>query len=133
MDRREFLGTIGAAAASAFVPRVAVAAGGYRNLLVLIELKGGNDGLNTVVPVDNGLTGTLRTIYQNVRVTGTGGLQIPDTDLTSEEQETAPPAFDKDSPTLHAEPVERPTSVEDGHVLGSPGAPVTIVEYSDFQ
>lgn len=50
MNRREFLGTIGAAAASAFVPRVAVAAGSYRNLLVLIELKGGNDGLNTVVP-----------------------------------------------------------------------------------
>ncbi|WP_116140348.1 DUF1501 domain-containing protein [Trinickia diaoshuihuensis] len=28
-------------------------AGAYRNLLILVELKGGNDGLNTVVPYDD--------------------------------------------------------------------------------
>ncbi len=50
MDRREFLGTAGAAALTAVVPRLALAAEGYQNLLVLVELKGGNDGLNTVVP-----------------------------------------------------------------------------------
>ena len=53
MDRREFLNTAGASALLMSVPRVAFAqraAGRYDNLLVLVELKGGNDGLNTVVP-----------------------------------------------------------------------------------
>ncbi|MBI3936014.1 MAG: DUF1501 domain-containing protein, partial [Betaproteobacteria bacterium] len=52
MNRRDFLGTVGAAALAAFTPRVAFGAptGNYSNLLVLVELKGGNDGLNTVVP-----------------------------------------------------------------------------------
>lgn len=51
MKRREFLCATGAATLAVFAPRLAFAAGGdYRNLLVLIELKGGNDGLNTVVP-----------------------------------------------------------------------------------
>lgn len=51
MKRREFFSTIGAATLAAFAPRLAFAAGGnYGNLLVLVELKGGNDGLNTVVP-----------------------------------------------------------------------------------
>lgn len=55
MDRRHFLRVLSAvpalpgAAAFAAHPQ-APAAPGYRNLLVLIELKGGNDGLNTVVP-----------------------------------------------------------------------------------
>lgn len=51
MKRREFLSTVGAATLATFAPRFAFAAGGnYGNLLVLVELKGGNDGLNTVVP-----------------------------------------------------------------------------------
>src|ERR1700693_4769309 len=52
MDRREFLTPIGGAAAIAGMPRFALAgpAGRYDNLLILVELKGGNDGLNTVVP-----------------------------------------------------------------------------------
>lgn len=44
---------MGAAGVVAWVPGAAFAqrpAGGYANLLVLVELKGGNDGLNTVVP-----------------------------------------------------------------------------------
>ena len=40
------LGAMGAASASA----VAAPAAAYRRLLVLVELKGGNDGFNTVVP-----------------------------------------------------------------------------------
>lgn len=51
MRRREFLA---ASVAALFAPRVAAAASpqraDYRRLLILIELKGGNDGLNTVVP-----------------------------------------------------------------------------------
>ena len=56
MKRRDFLGGIGAAALSGLapglLPAVALAAGTspYRRLLILVELKGGNDGLNTVVP-----------------------------------------------------------------------------------
>ena len=44
---------------------------------VVIFLDGGNDGLNTVTPVANGTSGTLRTAYQAARSTGAGGLQLP--------------------------------------------------------
>jgi uncharacterized protein (DUF1501 family) len=53
MNRRGFLGTMGAVTASAWAPAAALAAhtgGSQSRLLVLIELRGGNDGLNTVVP-----------------------------------------------------------------------------------
>jgi len=62
MDRRTFLqSSLSAAAlqslgaafpslAFAAAPPVSSTAASYRNLLVLIELSGGNDGLNTVVP-----------------------------------------------------------------------------------
>lgn len=52
MQRREFMTALGAAAVTAWLPRGASAAasGRYDNLLILVELKGGNDGLNTVVP-----------------------------------------------------------------------------------
>ena len=52
MNRRDFLAGAGAAAVTAWLPDAVYAAGAgrYDNLLVLVELKGGNDGLNTVVP-----------------------------------------------------------------------------------
>ncbi|MCO8321280.1 DUF1501 domain-containing protein [Burkholderia cenocepacia] len=62
MNRRDFLTLTGAAAAAgvsmwqapamaATVPQAGrKPAAGYANVLVLVELKGGNDGLNTVVP-----------------------------------------------------------------------------------
>ncbi len=52
MERRVFLSAMGAAAVTAWLPGAASAgaAGRYENLLILVELKGGNDGLNTVVP-----------------------------------------------------------------------------------
>ncbi len=53
MKRRDFLCaslTGIATVATAGVPHWAFAAADYRRLLVLVELKGGNDGLNTVVP-----------------------------------------------------------------------------------
>ena len=51
MNRRRFLQTAGAAAVTAVLPSAALAAGAdYGKLLILVELKGGNDGLNTVIP-----------------------------------------------------------------------------------
>jgi uncharacterized protein (DUF1501 family) len=54
VDRRDFVKLAAALPLAAAMPGAVVAAGtasaNYRRLLVLIELKGGNDGLNTVVP-----------------------------------------------------------------------------------
>ncbi|HEY9103162.1 DUF1501 domain-containing protein [Chitinimonas sp.] len=52
MDRRSFLRLGGLAAMGSLAPTVAYAAAAEASpkLLVMIELKGGNDGLNTVVP-----------------------------------------------------------------------------------
>ncbi len=52
MKRRDFLGGMAAGGLLGLLPGVALAAGAapYRRLLILVELKGGNDGLNTVVP-----------------------------------------------------------------------------------
>ncbi len=53
MNRREFVNVIGAASMVAVIPVSAFAqraGAGYSRTLVLVELKGGNDGLNTVVP-----------------------------------------------------------------------------------
>ena len=51
-------GTFGRQASVAFAAAPEGAA--YRNLLVLVELKGGNDGLNTVVPIDDPAYARLR-------------------------------------------------------------------------
>ena len=78
--RRQFLKTSAAAAAGAaiaphlsFVPgtNVAYAAGPSDAIVVLVQLDGGNDGLNTVYP----LTGTQRTLYDEYRPT----LAVPST------------------------------------------------------
>ncbi|MFL9947408.1 DUF1501 domain-containing protein [Paraburkholderia agricolaris] len=59
MKRRSFLSMGAAASATLWLPRafgaqMATPGGsanrGYSNLLILVELKGGNDGLNTVIP-----------------------------------------------------------------------------------
>ena len=52
MNRREFIRATGAAAAATWLPLPAGAAAlrGSERLLVLIELQGGNDGFNTVIP-----------------------------------------------------------------------------------
>lgn len=53
MDRREFLSAVGAATVTLLLPDAAFGqrvAGDYSKLVILVELKGGNDGLNTVVP-----------------------------------------------------------------------------------
>jgi len=66
MSRRRFLQRTAALAAAASVSPVKfafaspAAAGRYDNLLVLIELKGGNDGFNTLVPYTDGAYYALR-------------------------------------------------------------------------
>lgn len=50
MYRRDFLKAGSAAVMLGVLPHIAHAADKYRKLLILIELKGGNDGLNTVIP-----------------------------------------------------------------------------------
>ena len=51
MDRRGFLRSSAVVAACSLpAVRVQAASGDYRKVLVLVELKGGNDGLNTLVP-----------------------------------------------------------------------------------
>ena len=52
MTRRAFLQLGAAASVTAFLPH-ARAEAAARKLLVLVELKGGNDGLNTVIPYDD--------------------------------------------------------------------------------
>jgi uncharacterized protein (DUF1501 family) len=47
MKRRDFLA---ASVAALFSSPSFGQSSGYRRLLILVELKGGNDGLNTVVP-----------------------------------------------------------------------------------
>ena len=61
LDRRAFL-RLAAAAPFAGLPRFgsAAAAPQTRRLLVLVELKGGNDGLNTVIPFEDPLYASLR-------------------------------------------------------------------------
>ena len=64
MDSRQFLKIVGAGAAAAGVrPGLSYAAasgGEYRNVLILIELKGANDGLNSVITFDDPLYFHLR-------------------------------------------------------------------------
>jgi len=61
MNRRDFLAATSAATVTAMLPGRAFAQrAGYARTLVLVELKGGNDGLNTVVPYADGEYYALR-------------------------------------------------------------------------
>jgi uncharacterized protein (DUF1501 family) len=65
---------------SPFVRSALASTIGNRYLIVFF-LDGGNDGLNTVVPVSNGTSGTLRNAYETARKTGGGGLRLTPGDL----------------------------------------------------
>ena len=64
MNRREFLGSAAAAFTTgnvlAWLPQPCWAAVNYQKLLILVELKGGNDGLNTVIPYADSQYAALR-------------------------------------------------------------------------
>lgn len=55
--------------------RDALATPGLDRYLVVLFLDGGNDGLNTVSPIDDG-GGSLRFDYERARLTGPGGLRL---------------------------------------------------------
>ncbi|MCP5268979.1 MAG: DUF1501 domain-containing protein [Zoogloeaceae bacterium] len=60
-DRRRFLGFLTSGAVLAAMPMPGwPAVAGYQRLLVLVELKGGNDGLNTIVPFADPAYAALR-------------------------------------------------------------------------
>lgn len=61
MNRRDFLTSAAATGVLAWVPQAGwAAAANYRRLLILVELKGGNDGLNTVIPYADAQYAALR-------------------------------------------------------------------------
>ncbi|QJR10900.1 hypothetical protein DSM104443_01970 [Usitatibacter rugosus] len=78
MKRRDFLRLAAALPLSGTVGSVAFAApaGGSRNLLVLVELKGGNDALNTVVPYADG---TYRRLRSRIALDRDAVLKLTDT------------------------------------------------------
>jgi uncharacterized protein (DUF1501 family) len=91
ITRRQFLKRTGALAAGSFLGpalldnlfvRRALASTIGDRYFVVIFLDGGNDSLNTVVPVGNG-AGSLRTAYEAARNTGSGGLRLSPTDLAA--------------------------------------------------
>jgi len=94
LTRRQFIKRTGLVAAGSYLGpsffrnpllRQALAANlnDLDRYFVVLFLDGGNDGLNTVVPLADGTSGNLRTAYQAARLTGNGGLQLSVSDLTA--------------------------------------------------
>jgi uncharacterized protein (DUF1501 family) len=91
ITRRQFIKRTGAVAAGSFLGPGLFANPWIRKALadtigdryfVVIFLDGGNDGLNTVIPVTNG-GGSLRTAYEAARGTGRGGLRMTPGELAA--------------------------------------------------
>ncbi len=62
MNRRDFLATLGSAAGILTLPSLAqsAAVNPYKRLLIMVELRGANDGLNTFIPYSDDAYATLR-------------------------------------------------------------------------
>ena len=91
ITRRQFLSRAGLVTAGGFLGpgmlgnpfiRKALADTIGDRYFVICNLNGGNDGLNTVTPMDNGTNAVhLRDAYQAARGTGGGGLRLPSASL----------------------------------------------------
>jgi uncharacterized protein (DUF1501 family) len=66
---------------------------------VILFLDGGNDGLNTVTPIEDGASGALRAAYEQARNTGGGGLRLGASELLGTPAGGAPPLVDASSGT----------------------------------
>ena len=85
LSRRQFITRSGLFAAGgilgrgllggAFAQKALADTIGDRYFIVLF-LDGGNDGLNTITPIANGSTGSLRAAYEAARFGGSGGLRL---------------------------------------------------------
>lgn len=60
MNRRDFLQSTVAGSVLGWMPQLSWAVSSYQKMLILIELKGGNDGLNTVIPYADAQYAALR-------------------------------------------------------------------------
>ena len=67
--------------------------------LVVVNLDGGNDGLNTITPVANGATASLRAAYEAARRAGSGGLRLAPNQLLTTIAPGAPALVDAGSGT----------------------------------
>jgi len=99
MTRRQFLKRTGLATAGTVVapslfrnPLLQQALAATDNYLVVFYLDGGNDGLNTITPYDNG-GGFLRDHYMAARSAGVGGIRLESNQLLVPEN-PAPPMLD---------------------------------------
>lgn len=118
--RREFLqrGAIAAAAITAPHPLLRAMLGGGTAfaapppdaILVIIQLEGGNDGLNMVIPIDNAMSVAQRTLYDNARPT----IGIPATSLTATEIDADPSKSNRLA--LHPAMTGLKTLYDSGHV-----------------
>lgn len=100
--RRSSLATAGTLFAPGFLGnpflRRAMAAN-FDKFFIVIQLDGGNDGLNTVTPYADGASGTLRAHYETHRHLGNGGLRLLPGELNATLLTGTGPVLDDDPNT----------------------------------
>src|SRR5262245_38580659 len=89
ITRRDFLKSSAAAAAALTVPHpifrgMAYAVGSTGVIVVILQMEGGNDGLNMVVPIDGPQRGLYQTARPNLQIPAANLLQIDDDPVTGD-------------------------------------------------